>query len=111
MTVERLSNARLKLLHPTPSIPLRQSVYLRSMRRWRMEAETKMRAKGKGGMTDVEVVDFVNRYMPAYKVGHYTNAERHSTLIFGILSWRVRHAIMLKKCGNGRRDSLATVQA
>jgi pantothenate kinase-related protein Tda10 len=36
--------------------------------RWRMEAETKMRAKGKGGMTDAEVVDFVDRYIPAYKV-------------------------------------------
>lgn len=33
-----------------------------------MEAETKMRAKGKGGMTDAEVVDFVDRYIPAYKV-------------------------------------------
>lgn len=36
-----------------------------------MEAETKMRAKGKGGMTDAEVVDFVDRYMPAYKVRDY----------------------------------------
>lgn len=36
-----------------------------------MEAETKMRAKGKGGMTDAEVVDFVDRYMPAYKARAY----------------------------------------
>jgi hypothetical protein len=38
--------------------------------RWRMEAETKLRARSKGGMTDEEVVDFVDRYMPAYKVLH-----------------------------------------
>ena len=41
------------------------------LHRWRMEAETKLRARSKGGMTDEEVVDFVDRYMPAYKVLHF----------------------------------------
>lgn len=34
---------------------------------WRQEAETKMLAKGKSGMTEQQVNDFVDRYMPAYK--------------------------------------------
>ncbi|KAG6555692.1 hypothetical protein Mapa_002929 [Marchantia paleacea] len=34
---------------------------------WRLQAEIQMRAKGKGGMTDEEVKDFVSRYIPAYK--------------------------------------------
>ncbi|OAE32435.1 hypothetical protein AXG93_3218s1070 [Marchantia polymorpha subsp. ruderalis] len=34
---------------------------------WRLQAEIQMRAKGKGGMTDEEVQDFVSRYIPAYK--------------------------------------------
>ncbi|KAL3686763.1 hypothetical protein R1sor_013072 [Riccia sorocarpa] len=34
---------------------------------WRLEAEVHMRQKGKGGMTDEEVADFVSRYIPAYK--------------------------------------------
>lgn len=35
--------------------------------RWRKQAEDAMKAKGKPGMTDEQVQDFVNRYMPAYK--------------------------------------------
>jgi D-glycerate 3-kinase len=34
---------------------------------WRLEAEEKMRAKGKPGMSKEQVADFVDRYMPAYK--------------------------------------------
>ncbi|XP_031505494.1 D-glycerate 3-kinase, chloroplastic isoform X2 [Nymphaea colorata] len=34
---------------------------------WRLEAEVAMRAAGKPGMSDQEVLDFVSRYMPAYK--------------------------------------------
>eukprot|EP00208_Stichococcus_sp_RCC1054_P005537 CAMPEP_0206147512 /NCGR_PEP_ID=MMETSP1473-20131121/33672_1 /ASSEMBLY_ACC=CAM_ASM_001109 /TAXON_ID=1461547 /ORGANISM="Stichococcus sp, Strain RCC1054" /LENGTH=349 /DNA_ID=CAMNT_0053544469 /DNA_START=280 /DNA_END=1329 /DNA_ORIENTATION=- len=34
---------------------------------WRQEAETRMLAKGKRGMTEEQVRDFVNRYMPAYE--------------------------------------------
>lgn len=34
---------------------------------WRQEAETKMLAKGKSGMSEQQVKDFVDRYMPAYK--------------------------------------------
>ena len=36
---------------------------------WRQEAEHKAKASGKSGMTDDQVKDFVDRYMPAYK--HY----------------------------------------
>ena len=36
---------------------------------WRQEAEQKSKAKGKSGMTDEQVRDFVDRYMPAYQ--HY----------------------------------------
>ncbi|GMH40803.1 hypothetical protein BSKO_08707 [Bryopsis sp. KO-2023] len=35
--------------------------------KWRLEAEHKMRLTGKPGMSDSEVEDFCNRYMPAYK--------------------------------------------
>lgn len=34
---------------------------------WRMEAERKMIASGKDGMTEEQVMDFVGRYMPAYQ--------------------------------------------
>ncbi|KAJ4958223.1 hypothetical protein NE237_025334 [Protea cynaroides] len=34
---------------------------------WRLQAETAMRADGKSGMSDEEVMDFVSRYLPAYK--------------------------------------------
>lgn len=34
---------------------------------WRLQAEIAMRNDGKPGMTDEEVMDFVSRYLPAYK--------------------------------------------
>uniref|UniRef100_A0A1D1XKG3 D-glycerate 3-kinase, chloroplastic n=2 Tax=Anthurium amnicola TaxID=1678845 RepID=A0A1D1XKG3_9ARAE len=34
---------------------------------WRLEAEVAMREDGKPGMSDDEVLDFVSRYLPAYK--------------------------------------------
>lgn len=33
---------------------------------WRLQAEQRMRAAGKTGMTDEQIADFVSRYMPAY---------------------------------------------
>ncbi|CAM0882141.1 unnamed protein product [Alopecurus aequalis] len=33
---------------------------------WRLQAEVAMRADGKAGMSDEEVMDFVSRYLPAY---------------------------------------------
>ena len=33
---------------------------------WRLEAEHKSKAAGKPGMTDDQVADFVDRYMPGY---------------------------------------------
>eukprot|EP00897_Mesotaenium_endlicherianum_P010735 jgi/Mesen1/9690/ME000680S09093 len=35
--------------------------------KWRLQAEVQMRAKGKDGMTDEQVADFVSRYEPAYR--------------------------------------------
>eukprot|EP00946_MAST-07B_sp_MAST-7B-sp1_P004368 g4368.t1 len=35
--------------------------------RWRLEAEQAMAARGKPGMSDDQVQDFVSRYMPAYR--------------------------------------------
>jgi D-glycerate 3-kinase len=35
--------------------------------KWRLEAEQKMKASGKDGMSDKGVRAFVNRYLPAYK--------------------------------------------
>ncbi|CAK9174655.1 unnamed protein product [Ilex paraguariensis] len=35
--------------------------------KWRLQAEIAMRADGKPGMSDDEVMDFVSRYLPAYK--------------------------------------------
>ncbi|KAF5935877.1 hypothetical protein HYC85_027006 [Camellia sinensis] len=34
---------------------------------WRLQAEVAMRAGGKPGMSDEELMDFVSRYLPAYK--------------------------------------------
>ncbi len=34
---------------------------------WRLQAEQRMRAEGKAGMTDEQIADFVSRYIPAYK--------------------------------------------
>lgn len=34
---------------------------------WRLQAEHQMRSKGKPGMTDEQVADFVSRYIPAYQ--------------------------------------------
>ncbi|KAJ3670743.1 hypothetical protein LUZ60_008169 [Juncus effusus] len=34
---------------------------------WRLQAEVAMRNDGKDGMSDEEVMDFVSRYLPAYK--------------------------------------------
>ncbi|KAL2462742.1 D-glycerate 3-kinase [Forsythia ovata] len=34
---------------------------------WRLQAEIAMRSDGKPGMSDEEVMDFVSRYLPAYK--------------------------------------------
>ncbi|KAF6167956.1 hypothetical protein GIB67_020526 [Kingdonia uniflora] len=34
---------------------------------WRLQAEVAMREDGKDGMSDEEVMDFVSRYLPAYK--------------------------------------------
>ena len=39
---------------------------------WRLEAEHKSKAAGKPGMTDEQVADFVDRYMPGYV--HYLPA-------------------------------------
>lgn len=38
-----------------------------SVYQWRLQAEVAMRADGKPGMSDEEVLDFVSRYLPAYK--------------------------------------------
>ncbi|KAF5829074.1 hypothetical protein DUNSADRAFT_16607 [Dunaliella salina] len=35
--------------------------------KWRLQAEERMRASGKPGMTDAQIADFVARFMPAYK--------------------------------------------
>jgi D-glycerate 3-kinase len=34
---------------------------------WRLQAEVAMRAAGKPGLSDEQVADFVDRFMPAYK--------------------------------------------
>ncbi|KAJ7564277.1 hypothetical protein O6H91_02G010900 [Diphasiastrum complanatum] len=58
---------------------------------WRLQAEVRMRAEGRPGMTDAEVADFVSRYMPAYKAylpilysKGPSNAKPHHTLRFKI---------------------------
>ncbi|WOL10797.1 D-glycerate 3-kinase, chloroplastic isoform X1 [Canna indica] len=38
-----------------------------SVYQWRLQAEVAMREDGKPGMSDEEVLDFVSRYLPAYK--------------------------------------------
>ncbi|GAX73913.1 hypothetical protein CEUSTIGMA_g1363.t1 [Chlamydomonas eustigma] len=35
--------------------------------KWRLQAEERMKASGKAGMTEDQVADFVSRYMPAYE--------------------------------------------
>lgn len=58
---------------------------------WRLQAEQRMRAAGKPGMTDEQIADFVSRYMPAYKAylpGLYaagpTTAKAGHTLIIEV---------------------------
>lgn len=49
---------------------------------WRLEAEQRMKASGKGGMTNEQVADFVSRYMPSYRAylpGLYGKVWRSST--------------------------------
>jgi D-glycerate 3-kinase len=36
--------------------------------KWRVEAEEKMRASGRGGLTRTEIEDYVRRFLPAYEV-------------------------------------------
>ncbi|CAG8720905.1 19129_t:CDS:1, partial [Racocetra fulgida] len=35
---------------------------------WRLEQERNMKNLGKGGMTDEQVIDFIDRYMPSYEL-------------------------------------------
>jgi D-glycerate 3-kinase len=63
--------------------------------RWREEAEANMRRAGKPAMTEAQVADFVDRYMPAYAhylPGLYKNgpdgAENKPVLSFQIDSMR-----------------------
>ncbi|CAG8675591.1 2608_t:CDS:1, partial [Scutellospora calospora] len=35
---------------------------------WRLEQERTMKNLGKEGMTDEQVIDFIDRYMPAYEL-------------------------------------------
>ena len=35
--------------------------------KWRLDAEKRMRSSGKPGLTDAQVEDFINRFMPAYQ--------------------------------------------
>jgi D-glycerate 3-kinase len=58
---------------------------------WRLQAEQRMRAAGKPGMTDEQIADFVSRYMPAYKAylpGLYaagpTTAKAGHTLVIEV---------------------------
>jgi D-glycerate 3-kinase len=37
------------------------------VREWRLEAEREARAAGRGALTDDEVADFVDRFLPAYR--------------------------------------------
>lgn len=53
---------------------------------WRAEAENKMRASGRPGMSEEEVRDFCSRYMPSYRAylpGLYETMERRQALSEG----------------------------
>lgn len=59
--------------------------------KWRLQAEERMRAAGKAGMTDEQIADFVSRFMPAYEAylpGLYargpTTAQAGRTLIIEV---------------------------
>ena len=39
-----------------------------AVHRWRLQAETAMRAAGRAGLSDAQVADFVERFMPAYEL-------------------------------------------
>ena len=65
-------NENLKQYHRWVSF-LEMFIYLKPqeihwVRDWRVEAEQKMRNSGRGGMTDCEVIDYVNNFIPAYEV-------------------------------------------
>lgn len=59
--------------------------------KWRLQAEERMKASGKAGMTDAQIADFVARFMPAYRAylpGLYsagpTTAQQGRTLIIEV---------------------------
>ena len=37
------------------------------MYKWRQQAEDKMKASGKAGMSEQQLADFVSRFLPAYQ--------------------------------------------
>jgi len=59
--------------------------------KWRLQAEERMRASGKAGMTDAQIADFVSRFIPSYQAylpGLYaagpTTASANHTLIIEV---------------------------
>jgi D-glycerate 3-kinase len=61
----------------------------RSVIDWRMEAEAKMRAQGRPGLSDAAIRDYIERFLPAYTVwpeglrADPPVPERHATLVIG----------------------------
>eukprot|EP00238_Polyblepharides_amylifera_P008322 CAMPEP_0196592082 /NCGR_PEP_ID=MMETSP1081-20130531/71727_1 /TAXON_ID=36882 /ORGANISM="Pyramimonas amylifera, Strain CCMP720" /LENGTH=336 /DNA_ID=CAMNT_0041915659 /DNA_START=52 /DNA_END=1062 /DNA_ORIENTATION=- len=52
------------------------------VQKWRLQAEVAMRSEGKAALSDEQVQDFVNRFLPAYKAylpGLYANGPCGST--------------------------------
>ena len=51
---------------------------------WRVEAEEKMKASGKSGMTTEEIKAYINTFLPAYEMYLPQLAERSGDLIIEI---------------------------
>lgn len=50
-----------------PHTPPRPVPALQWVFKWRLQAEERMKAGGKAGMSETQVADFVSRFIPAYQ--------------------------------------------
>ena len=81
--------------------------------KWRLQAEEKMRASGKAGMTDEQIADFVSRFMPAYQAylprlyaRGPTTCRKGKTLVIEVDENRSPVAQQPRPVGSSRRCSI-----
>ncbi len=105
---------RIPAAFPRSSAPqILQWVY-----KWRLQAEEKMRASGKAGMTDQQIADFVSRFMPAYQAylpqlyaAGPTTCHKSKTLVIEVDKNRAPVSNQPPPLGSNRRSSSLLITA